>query len=152
MSRKWIPPKSPYNLVQEKLWSDPWKIFVACIFCNLTKRRDAEPYMWKFFDLYPTPKEASLADLGKIERLIQPLGLSKRRSRALVKMSNDYLNKDWKSNPELLYGVGKYASDAYYIFCAGSWEEIEPKDRALNDYHSFLKKSFKNTQPGAQNK
>ena len=46
----WVPPKSPYNLIQEQLWEDPWKIFVACIFCNLTRRVDAEPYMWQFFD------------------------------------------------------------------------------------------------------
>jgi len=151
MSRKWIPPRSPYNLIQEKLWSDPWKIFVACIFCNLTKRNDAEPYMWKFFDLYPTPSAASLADLNKVENLIQPLGLSKKRSKALVKMSNDYINKDWKSNPELLYGVGKYASDAYHIFCVGNWKKIEPKDHALNDYHEFLKKKFKNMSLGVQN-
>jgi len=49
----WAPPRSPYNLIQEHLWHDPWKLFVACIFCNLTRRVDAEPYMWKFFKRYP---------------------------------------------------------------------------------------------------
>jgi len=113
----WIPPRSPYNLIQEQLWSDPWKIFVACIFCNLTKRVESEPYMWKFFKLYPTPEHASIADQNRLQEMIQPLGLSQRRSRALIRMSNDYLTKDWKSRPESLYGIGKYASDAYKIFC-----------------------------------
>ena len=58
----WTPPKSPYNLIQEHLWEDPWKIFVACIFCNLTRRVDAEPYMWKFFKKYPTANDAACAN------------------------------------------------------------------------------------------
>ena len=32
----WIPPKSPYNLVQETLFHDPWKLLVATIFLNKT--------------------------------------------------------------------------------------------------------------------
>ena len=141
---KWHPPKSPYNLIQEHLWQDPWKIFVACIFCNLTKRVDAEPYMWKFFDRYPTPEHASGANCADIENMIKPLGLSKRRSVSLVRMSNDYLSKRWKDKPDVLYGIGKYASDAYHIFCLGDWRAIKPKDSALRDYHNFLKVHFKN--------
>jgi methyl-CpG-binding domain protein 4 len=136
----WIPPKSPYNLIQEQLWEDPWKIFVACIFCNLTRRVDAEPYMWKFFEVYPNVEAAAVACSKDIQRMIQPLGLSERRSKTLVRMSNDYLSKDWKDKPDVLYGIGKYASDAYKIFCLGSWRDVQPKDHALNDYHNFLKK------------
>lgn len=135
----WKPPKSPYNLIQEHLWEDPWKIFVACIFCNLTRRVDAEPYIWKFFERYPNPESAASADPAEIQKMISRLGLSERRSRALVKMSDDYLNKDWKDDPKSLYGIGEYASDAYQIFCAGNWKSVTPKDHALNDYHDFLK-------------
>ena len=66
----WKPPKSPYNLIQEHLWDDPWKLFVACIFCNLTRRVDSEPYMWKFFKKYPTPQIASLACQKEIQKMI----------------------------------------------------------------------------------
>ena len=142
MKRKWIAPKSPYNLIQEQLWEDPWKIFVACIFCNLTKRVQAEPYMWQFFKKYPTAEKASGANSKEIKEMIQPLGLSERRSRTLIKMSNDYINKEWRDNPAILYGIGKYGSDAYNIFCTGIWKEITPKDHALNDYHNFLKTIF----------
>ena len=121
----WKPPKSPYNLIQEHLWQDPWKIFVACIFCNLTRRVDAEPYMWKFFDKYPTPKIAAEADISDIVDMIGPLGLSQ--------------NKEWRRDPAVLYGIGKYASDAYRIFCLGEWKSVEPRDHALNDYHTWLK-------------
>jgi len=138
----WIPPKSPYNLIQEQLWHDPWKIFVACIFCNLTKRVDAEPYMWKFFDKYPDAESAAAANQKDIQNMIQPLGLSERRSKALVRMSDGYLKDNWRDTPDVLYGIGKYASDAYQIFCLGNWRDVEPKDHALNDYHGFLKDSY----------
>ena len=52
-SNTWKPPKSPYNLIQEQLYEDPWKILVACIFCNLTRRNTAEPLIWEYFEKYP---------------------------------------------------------------------------------------------------
>tara|TARA_B100000214_G_scaffold369265_1_gene342049 strand:- start:703 stop:1128 length:426 start_codon:yes stop_codon:yes gene_type:complete len=134
----WKPPKSPYNLIQEHLWEDPWKIFVACIFCNLTRRVTAEPYIWKFFKKYPSEVEASKAKIDDIKALIGPLGLVERRSKALVRMSMDYINKDWKESPDVLYGIGKYGSDAYLIFCKGAWRDVQPSDHALNDYHNWL--------------
>ena len=33
---QWTPPKSPFNLVQESLFHDPWKLLVATIFLNRT--------------------------------------------------------------------------------------------------------------------
>ncbi len=138
----WIPPKSPYNLIQEQLWEDPWKIFVACIFCNLTKRVQAEPYFWECVSRWPRPADMARANPAEIEEIIQPLGLSRRRSKALVQMSKDYMQKDWRDQPEVLYGIGKYASDAYRIFCKGEWQKVEPRDHALNDYHRWLSENY----------
>ena len=112
----WVPPKSPFNLIQEQLWQDPWRIFVACIFCNLTRRHTAEPLLWKFFNMYPTAPDASQADEKVLEDLLQPIGLSKRRAKTLVRMSKEYLDKKWEE-PIELYGIGKYANDAWKIFC-----------------------------------
>lgn len=33
---KWTPPKSPFHLIQESLYHDPWKLLVATIFLNRT--------------------------------------------------------------------------------------------------------------------
>ena len=33
----WVPPRSPYNLIQEHLYHDPWKLLVATIFLNKTQ-------------------------------------------------------------------------------------------------------------------
>jgi methyl-CpG-binding domain protein 4 len=67
----WKPPKSPHTLLQEQLWQDPWKIFVCCIFCNLTKRMTAEPYFWEVLKRWPTPKKLADADYDKLVKLIQ---------------------------------------------------------------------------------
>jgi len=141
---QWAPPKSPHNLIQEQLWEDPWKIFVVCIFCNLTKRVQAEPYFWECIRRWPNPADMASADPAEIEEIIQPLGLSRRRSKALVQMSKDYMQKDWQDKPESLYGIGKYGSDAYRIFCLGKWQDAVPTDGALKNYVSWLKEEMYN--------
>jgi len=134
----WIPPKSPYDLLQEQLYDNPWKVFVCCIFCNLTRRLTAEPYFWLFLKLYPTPQSAAMALHEELADMLQPLGLADRRSKALIKMSEDYILKDWEDDPTKLYGIGKYGADAYQIFCVGDWRNVEPNDGALINYRNFL--------------
>jgi len=35
-AHEWVPPVSPYGLIQEKLYKDPWKLLVACMLLNKT--------------------------------------------------------------------------------------------------------------------
>lgn len=142
----WIPPRSPYDLLQEQIYDDPWKIFVCCIFCNLTKRRTSEPFFWETINRWPDPQRLAKANEQELISLIKPLGLSERRSKALKRMSDDYNKLDWKDDPTSLYGIGKYASDAYKIFCLGEWESVKPKDGALVNYHNYLKELFYDTK------
>ena len=133
---------SPYGLLQEQLNKDPWRIFVCCIFCNLTRRVQAEPIFWEVLKRWPTPKALSIANHSELVKLIAPLGLSEKRSKALRQMSYDYIHKDWKDEPGRLYGIGKYGSDAYKIFCTQDWKSVTPKDKALNNYHDWLKQTL----------
>ena len=133
----WKPPKSPYNLIQEHLYQDPWKVLVSCIFCNLTRRHTAEPLLWKFFEDYPTALSAAEADFHTLEHLLKPIGLSKRRANTLIRMSTEYLSSAWKE-PIELYGIGKYANDAWKIFCTPMWKEVKPQDHALTWYHNWI--------------
>ena len=48
---KWTPPRSPFNLVQEHLFHDPWKLLIATIFLNRTAGKKAIPLLWEFFEL-----------------------------------------------------------------------------------------------------
>jgi methyl-CpG-binding domain protein 4 len=131
-------PKSPYNLIQETVQYDPWRVLVVCIFCNLTKRVVAEPYMWQFFDRWPTAEAASHADPAEIRDMISILGLADRRSKTLVKLSQSYVLWD-RVDVRSLPGVGEYAAAAYDIFCLHRWSQIpEPKDGALKNYWKWI--------------
>lgn len=62
----WIPPKSPFNLIQESLFHDPWKLLVATIFLNRTSGAKAIPVLWEFFKKFPTPDVTRGADWKEI--------------------------------------------------------------------------------------
>ena len=132
-------PKSPYDLIQEEFQHDPWKVFVVCIFCNLTRRTASEPYMREFFTRWPTAAHASIANQDELSNLIKTLGLADRRAKILIKMSQEYLSKQWAPDPRILYGIGEYAYAAYQIFCLHQWAQIpEPKDGALKKYWKWI--------------
>ena len=62
LAPNWIPPKSPFNLIQESLFHDPWKLLIATIFLNRTSGGKAIPVMWDFFKTYPNPEITRMAD------------------------------------------------------------------------------------------
>ena len=63
---KYLPPQSPFNLIQEELFHNPWKLLVATIFLNKTSGRNAIPILWKFFEYFPDAETTSKADRSKI--------------------------------------------------------------------------------------
>ncbi|XP_070594410.1 LOW QUALITY PROTEIN: methyl-CpG-binding domain protein 4 [Erythrolamprus reginae] len=135
--RKWTPPRSPFNLVQETLFHDPWKLLIATIFLNKTSGKMAIPVMWEFFKKYPSPNIARTTNWKEMSELLKPLGLYQLRAKTIVKFSDEYLVKQWKY-PIELHGIGKYGNDSYRIFCVDEWKEVEPQDHKLNIYHSWL--------------
>ncbi|KAM6977823.1 methyl-CpG-binding domain protein 4 [Aplochiton taeniatus] len=138
--KKWIPPPSPFNLVQETLFPDPWKLLVATIFLNKTSGKVALPVLWKFFELYPSAEVTRQADWKPISELMKPLGLYELRSKTIIRFSEEYLTKEWRY-PIELHGIGKYGNDAYRIFCVGEWRQVNPQDHKLNKYHTWLKEN-----------
>lgn len=75
----WIPPKSPFNLIQESLFHDPWKLLIATIFLNRTSGGKAIPIMWDFLKRYPNPEVTRMADwkpiAGRFKQSKWDLGL-----------------------------------------------------------------------------
>ncbi|EEC12860.1 conserved hypothetical protein [Ixodes scapularis] len=116
----WVPPKSPYGLVQESLYHDPWKLLVATIFLNRTTGKAAVPLIWKFLGLYPTAESVLQAPIQDIAELLQPLGLHNKRAAIIRRFSEEYLTRDWRY-PSELHGIGKYGNDSYRIFCVKEW-------------------------------
>ncbi|XP_032065351.1 methyl-CpG-binding domain protein 4 isoform X1 [Thamnophis elegans] len=135
--RKWTPPRSPFNLVQETLFHDPWKLLIATIFLNKTSGKMAIPVLWEFFKKYPSPNVARTTNWKEMSELLKPLGLYELRAKTIVKFSDEYLVKQWKY-PIELHGIGKYGNDSYRIFCVNEWKEVQPQDHKLNIYHSWL--------------
>ena len=41
-------------------------------------------------------------------------------------------------DPIQLHGIGQYASDAYFMFCRGLWQEVSPSDKDLLKYQQWL--------------
>ncbi|KAM4820855.1 methyl-CpG-binding domain protein 4 [Thomomys bottae] len=135
--KKWTPPRSPFNLVQETLFHDPWKLLIATIFLNRTSGKMAIPVLWEFLEKYPSADVARAADWRDVSKLLQPLGLYDLRAKTIIKFSDEYLTKQWKY-PIELHGIGKYGNDSYRIFCVNEWKQVHPEDHKLNKYHDWL--------------
>ncbi|XP_057618483.1 methyl-CpG-binding domain protein 4 [Chionomys nivalis] len=135
--RKWTPPRSPFNLVQETLFHDPWKLLIATIFLNRTSGKMAIPVLWEFLEKYPSAEVARTADWRDVSELLKPLGLYDLRAKTIVKFSDEYLTKQWRY-PIELHGIGKYGNDSYRIFCVNEWKQVHPEDHKLNKYHDWL--------------
>ncbi|XP_014802259.1 PREDICTED: methyl-CpG-binding domain protein 4 isoform X2 [Calidris pugnax] len=135
--RKWTPPRSPFNLIQETLFHDPWKLLIATIFLNKTSGKMAIPVLWEFLKKYPSPEVARAADWKEMSELLRPLGLYELRAKTIIKFSDEYLSKRWRY-PIELHGIGKYGNDSYRIFCVNEWKEVQPQDHKLNVYHAWL--------------
>ncbi|XP_078399996.1 methyl-CpG-binding domain protein 4 isoform X2 [Cetorhinus maximus] len=134
---KWIPPRSPFKLVQETLFHDPWKLLIATILLNKTSGKKAIPVLWDFLERYPSAEVARVADWKEIAELLKPLGLYELRAKSITKFSDEFLTKQWRY-PIELHGIGKYGNDSYRIFCVKEWKEVQPQDHKLNKYWAWL--------------
>ena len=139
MEQRYIPPVSPYNLIQEVLWPDEWKCLVACLMLNCTSRRQVEKIIPTFFSLWPDPYSFLNAKQPEITNVICTLGFQNRRSKRLLDMTEAYIKKDWRHVSQLP-GVGEYASRAWEIFFTKDLGGVPPTDGALMLYWNWRKK------------
>lgn len=138
----WIPPKSVHALLQEKYYEDPWKVLVICMLLNKTQGVQAKNVIQDLFKLCPNAESATLVDIKELKKVICSLGLQNKRSKKIQVLSESYLRDDW-THVDDLPGIGKYASDAYAIFCTGNWKDVVPDDHKLVPYWEDLWKSEK---------
>ncbi|CAM0148477.1 unnamed protein product [Urochloa decumbens] len=131
-------PCSPYKLLQEKYAHDPWKVMIICMFLNCTQGVQAKKVLEGFFKRYPDAQTASTADLEKMAGYLAPLGFQNLKAKRIQRFSKGYVEGEWTYVTEL-YGVGKYAADAYAIFCAGRATEVVPKDHKLVKYWNYVR-------------
>lgn len=136
----WIPPVSPYGLIQETLWPDEWAILVSCVMLNCTTRRAAEKVLPTFLGRWPRASDLIDVDPLDIEGVVGVLGLGKRRSKTLKDMSRVYVGGAWKHASELP-GIGSYGSAAHDIFVRGVIPDECPDDHALTLWWKWWKES-----------
>ncbi|KAL6971795.1 hypothetical protein U1Q18_031476 [Sarracenia purpurea var. burkii] len=133
----WKPPPSPFGLLQEDHAHDPWRVLVICSLLNRTSGLQASRVISELFSLCPNAKAATEVATEEIEKVIKTLGLYRKRAVMIQRLSCEYLGETW-THVTQLHGVGKYAADAYAIFCTGKWERVKPTDHILNKYWQFL--------------
>lgn len=103
--RDYSPPSSPHDLVQERLWRNPWQLLVATILLNKTTGKQltimapgitscavgkaALPVLWTFLSQYPSPEHAAGADWTDIAAMLAPLGLHNKRAQIIIRFSSE---------------------------------------------------------------
>nr|XP_016435738.1 PREDICTED: uncharacterized protein LOC107761959 [Nicotiana tabacum]XP_016435739.1 PREDICTED: uncharacterized protein LOC107761959 [Nicotiana tabacum] len=133
----WVPPRSHFSLLQEDHAHDPWRVLVICMLLNCTTGLQVRRVLSELFTLCPNAMAATEVAPEDIKKLIQPLGIYRKRTRMIQRLSQEYLGESW-THVTQLHGIGKYAADAYAIFCTGKWDQVTPDDHMLNKYWDFL--------------
>ncbi|CAI5479141.1 unnamed protein product [Closterium sp. Yama58-4] len=105
-SGAWVPPVSPFGLIQERLYRDPWRLLVACMLLNKTAGRQLHKVIWDLFRLIPSPEAAIAAPTAEIARTIQSLGLHNKRAAMIQRFSAEFPRGDW-TDVRQLHGIGK---------------------------------------------
>ncbi|KAL4203190.1 hypothetical protein AMTRI_Chr01g126670 [Amborella trichopoda] len=102
----WVPPPSPFGLMQEKYYNDPWKVLVICMFLNKTSGNQAREVLSDFLKLCPDAKATTEIATEEITRVTHSLGLQRKRAEILQRFSREYLDDHW-THVTQLYGIGK---------------------------------------------
>nr|POE52727.1 isoform 4 of methyl-cpg-binding domain protein 4-like protein [Quercus suber] len=118
----WKPPRTTPGLLQERHAHDPWRVLVICMLLNRTTGFQARRVISNLFTLCPDAKTATEVAKEEIEKIIKTLGLQKKRALMIQRLSQEYMGESW-THVTQLHGVGKYAADAYAIFCTGKWDQ-----------------------------
>ena len=105
---------------------------VAVIMLNQTGRRPVKTVLPIFLHHWPNCLDFALADVQDVRNVIWPLGLVSVRLQRLQRMTRDFF--DWDGNDATrLYGIGRYGSDSYEIFCKRNYQ-VKPLDKELRRY------------------
>jgi methyl-CpG-binding domain protein 4 len=140
IKKDFLPPASPYCLIQETLWPNEWKILVACVLLNRTTRKSVEKIIRRLFDMWPNPTSMTSADDHHLSSVLSPLGFKNRRAVTLKRLSEEYLKANWKHARELP-GIGDYGAAAWELFCSNVMPKEKPKDHALAWYYEWRLKN-----------
>lgn len=89
-SHNWKPPKSPFQLIEEIYWQNPWKLLVSCMvvlriiwrifgwwliyqLLNKTSGKQVRKIIDALFEKFPTAQDLEFASPEDLESIIKPL-------------------------------------------------------------------------------
>lgn len=115
-----------------------WKMLVACVLLNRTRRKQVDAVIDDLFKKWPTPESMSAATKDHIAHAIRSLGFYNRRAHSLVELSKRYVEHHPHSVDAVasLPGIGRFALEAYKIFWLNDLS-FEPTDKELKKYVEF---------------
>ena len=126
-------------LLQEKYADEPWKLLVCCILLNCTTRKQVDKMLDELFERFPNPIRMQASTDEELEEIIRPLGLWRRRTVILRKMSGMW----WRIKRQYPYedvpeeeiarlpGIGVYALDSYRIFHLRDRSRFDSGDKEI---------------------
>jgi hypothetical protein len=133
---------------------------IVCIFLNKTPGARAIPQAERLLERYPTPQQLANADLDDVTHYFKSLGLP-GRAKWLIALAKTWCEDpprparlhqklyrgeiQFESEVAYLKGVGRYANDAWRIFCKDKlygredpcdpeWKRVRPIDRELSAF------------------
>lgn len=121
--------------LQAILWErdgDPWRVAVACMLLNATRRDQVDAVWPALFDRWPRAGSLAVAHYGDLAELLTPLGLGDQRAGRLRAMSRAWwIDYSWGQSDRRaghsspldvthLPGLGRYAQDSHDLFVRGS--------------------------------
>ncbi|GMH62546.1 hypothetical protein TrLO_g2985 [Triparma laevis f. longispina] len=155
--------ESPFGLLEELTFSDPWKLLLTCILLNRTTRIQVDPVLFNFLERWPTCDELlkSRGDLKNVQELVRPCGMHLKRGENIVSFSSQYAEMrnngvdPWELTEAQIrsfVSCGDYAWDAYRLFVLnlGAGEGVEDdfncKDHALQMFLEWKRGVIKATE------
>ena len=125
-------------MVQQQV-ANAWQHMVGVICLNQTNRKQVKAVLPKLFKKWATHTELlSSATISKLEQMLQPLGMQKKKAERIYRMSKQFDNWDGKDATEL-YGIGKYGSDSYRLF----YKNEIPTNVGDHELQRYIREEFK---------
>lgn len=97
---------------------DKYKILLAEVLLRKTTRNQVNEIYEKIVKKYPNPKSLASANVTELEKIIEPLGMQKKRSVLLIELAKYIINKHNGRIPNDINeirkfpGVGPYTANA----------------------------------------
>lgn len=110
--------------------TEPWPVLIAAVLLRKTTTKQVSKVYGKFLAKFPTPGSLASASPEEVEEVIRPLGMEKVRSRLLVEMARELVDKFGGEVPcereklEELPGVGPYAASEVLLAYCGKPEPL----------------------------